>query len=74
MWNRNAKDPLARLLVERYGLHVLSRPREGVSVFDVYPVAGNIVASSGTFSAFVDADLPLPEIRRGEMPATGASP
>jgi hypothetical protein len=46
MWTRNAKDPLARLFVERYGLHVLSRPREAVSVYDVYPVAGKHVASS----------------------------
>jgi hypothetical protein len=67
MWNRNAKDPLARLFVERYGLHVLPRPREAVSVFDVYPVSGNLVGSPGTLSAFVDTDLQLPEIRRGEV-------
>ena len=67
MWKRNAKDPLARLFVDRYGLHVLSRPREAVSVYDVFPVAGNRAASPGSLSAFVGAQPPLPEIRRGEM-------
>nr|WP_320192366.1 hypothetical protein [uncultured Desulfobacter sp.] len=67
MWKRKAKDPLARLFVDRYGLHMLPRPRETLSVYDVFPVAGNRAASPGTLAAFVDAQLPFPEIRRGEV-------
>lgn len=66
MWNRNSKDPLARLFIERYGLHVLARPRQAVAVFDVFPVAGGRAASPGSLAAFVGADLSLPEIRRDE--------
>lgn len=39
----------------------------GVAVFDVYPVADHRASSSGNLSAFIDAELTLPEVRCGEI-------
>lgn len=66
MWNRDTKDPLARLFLDRFGMHILARPRENVAVYDVFPVADSRAASPGSLEEFVGAQLALPKVTAGE--------
>lgn len=66
MWRRTSDDPLARLLLDRYGLHLLRHPREDVSIGDVYPQQDSHVLSPGRLDNFIVPAPELPPIRRGE--------
>lgn len=66
MWNRDTKDPLARLFLDKYGVHLLARPREKVAVYDVFPVADTRAATPGSLEGFVGAQLVLPKVTAGE--------
>jgi hypothetical protein len=66
MWSRTTTDPLGTLLFDKYGMHVLSRPREGVSVFDVFPVRDSEASMSGGIDAFLRAPFERPEVAKDE--------
>lgn len=67
MWSRNTKDPLARLFLDKYGLHLLTRARENVAVYDVFQVADSRAASPGSVETFVGAQLALPKVNMREQ-------
>jgi hypothetical protein len=67
MWKRKSSDPLGDLLFNRYGLHVLSRPREDVEVFAVFPVSDGKSDAPGKLETFLGGNgFAVPEVRRGE--------
>jgi len=66
MWTRKTSDPLGKLLFEKYGMHMLSRPRENVSVFQVFAVKGGETALSGSMDSFLRSTLEKPEVAEGE--------
>lgn len=67
MWSRTTTDPLGKLLFDKYGMHILSRPRENVSVFDVFPVREGEAAMSGGIDAFLRARFERPEVEQDEV-------
>jgi hypothetical protein len=69
MWFRKTTDPLGKLLFEKYGVHVLSRPREHVSVFQVFGVHDDKVLQSGDIDGFLHSKFDKPEVARGEVMA-----
>ncbi len=69
MWKRSTRDPLARLLLDKYGLHVIARPRAGLAVFDIFPIAGKRPGTSGRLKEFLGTEVRLPEIREREKTA-----
>lgn len=66
MWQRTSNDPLGRLLYSRYGLHVLSRPREDMTVFHLLPVSDGRAGAPGKLSTFLGALFDLPAVKAGE--------
>lgn len=69
MCKRDTADPLARLFLDRYHLHLLRQPREKVDVGLVYPSEGGVVSAPGHFKELLDAAPALPKIRRNEAMA-----
>lgn len=67
MWTRKTTDPLGRLLFEKYAMHVLDRPRENVSVFDVFPVRDGVASMSGSIDSFLRSVFDRPEVVRDEV-------
>lgn len=67
MWTRTTTDPLGKLLFDKYGMHILSRPRENVSVFDVFPVREGEASMSGGIDSFLRAPFERPEVAKGEV-------
>lgn len=67
MWSRKTTDPLGKLLFGRYGMHVLSRPRENVSVFQVFGLRDNEVFQSGDIDGFLRSKFDKPETEKGEI-------
>ena len=51
----------------KYGMHVLSRPRENVPVFQVFAVSNGEVFLSGDVDAFLRAKLDKPVVEKGEQ-------
>jgi hypothetical protein len=66
IWTRNSKDPLVRLLADRYCLHLLRLPREGVAVGDVYPHENGQVQMPGRLEQLLDPAPELPPLKTGE--------
>lgn len=66
MWSRTTTDPLGRKLFESYGLHILSRPRVHLAVFDVLPFRDGKAALPGGIDAFLRVPFGRPEVLQGE--------
>jgi hypothetical protein len=66
MWSRKTTDPLGKLLFEKYGLHMLSRPRENVSLFQVFGLSDGEVFMSGSIDGFLRSKFDKPEVEKGE--------
>jgi hypothetical protein len=56
-WKRDTKDPLARYFLDECYLHLLSAPREGVSVGDLYGYDGQVVSGPGSIDYFLNPSL-----------------
>jgi hypothetical protein len=69
MCTRDTTDPLVRLFLDKYGLHLLPQPREGVAVGDVYPHYGGTTHAAGRYSALLPRPFKLPKIHSGEKAA-----
>ena len=54
MWRRNTSDPLMRLFLDKYYLHLLSIPREDVLIGDLYAYDGSRVSTPGKITYFLD--------------------
>lgn len=66
MWSRKTTDPLGKLLFEKYSIHMLSRPRENVSVFDVFAVRDDQTFQSGGIDSFLRSKFDKPEVLENE--------
>ena len=66
MWNRTSPDPLARLLFDKYDVHVLSRPRATLPVLTVFAVRDDKVYLGGTLASLLRVPFDPPEITKGE--------
>jgi hypothetical protein len=66
MWTRNTADPLGKKLFERYGMHILSRPRENVFVLQVFSVRDGETFQSGGLDSFLRSTLEKPVINQNE--------
>lgn len=66
MWTRKTTDPLGKLLFEKYGLHVLNRPRENVSVFQVFGLRDGEAFQAGDIDSFLRLKFDKPDVERGE--------
>ncbi len=69
MCKRNTDDPLLRIFLDQYGLHLLSIPREGAAVGDLYVRDGKRVTPAGGIKHFLDAKFKLPPVQNGESMA-----
>lgn len=67
-WKRNNEDPLVKTFVDKYHLHLLSIPRENVSIGDMYMDDNRQVTSPGSITDFLDG-FRLPPIKAGETMA-----
>ena len=66
MWSRKTVDPLGQLLFEKYGMHVLGRPREDVSVLQVFAFRDEAMFRSGSLDAFLRTRVQKPEVGEHE--------
>lgn len=66
MWMRDTDDPLGKLLFEKYGMHVLRRPRENLAVFQVFEVRDGEAARSGSLENLFGIAFPAPAVAKGE--------
>jgi hypothetical protein len=60
MCRRSDKDPLVRLLTDRYRLNILRVPRAGISIGDLLVDDSGDLRHMGEFSRFFDPALELP--------------
>ena len=63
---RDTDDPLLRLFVERYHLHLLAIPRAGAEVGDLYVESGGRIGVPGRLGGILEPDFTLPVVRMGE--------
>lgn len=61
MCRRSEKDPLVRLLTDRYRLNILRVPRAGIDVGDLLVDDSGDLRHLGAFSRFFDPPLELPD-------------
>jgi hypothetical protein len=54
------------MFLDRYGLHLLSIPRENVAVGDLYVHDGRRTSAPGSVTGFLQPPLQLPPVRAGE--------
>ena len=66
MCKRTTNDPLLRLFLDKYGLHMLSVPRENAKVGDLYVFDGKRVSTPGQVKYFLDTPLTMPKTFIGE--------
>jgi hypothetical protein len=66
MWSRTTADPLARLLFDKYGAHILARPRGAVPVLTVFGVRDHKAYVSGPLSSLLRVPFDEPAITRNE--------
>ena len=66
---RTSIDPLLRVFLDRYGLHLLAIPREDVDVGELYAVRRGRATPIGSIRGYVAPPLRLPRRRRGEVMA-----
>ncbi|MGH2543872.1 MAG: hypothetical protein ACRDIB_13805 [Ardenticatenaceae bacterium] len=67
IWKRNTDDPLMRHFLDRYYIHLLAQPREGVAVGDLYVQDGKQVSSPGSVVYFLEPPLEMPPLNAGEV-------
>ena len=63
---RATDDPLLRLFIDRYHVHLLAIPREGAAVGDLFVERDGVVGTPGRVGEVLAGDLVLPERRDGE--------
>ena len=63
------KDPLLNTFLQRYQLNLLSVPRAGADVGDLYVQDGKRVGSPGQLASFLAQPFEMPPIQRGEAMA-----
>jgi hypothetical protein len=66
MWTRKTADPLGKLMFEKYSMHALNRPRENVSVYDVFAVRNGEAFQSGGIESFLRSNFLKPEVLTNE--------
>jgi hypothetical protein len=69
MCKRSTEDPLIRLFLDRYGLHLLQVPRESAAVGDFYVDDGRRVSPPGNMTYLLDPPPELPAPSEGERMA-----
>ncbi len=69
LWKRNTDDPLIRMFLDRYSLHLLAVPREGAAVGDLYVYDGKRVSAPGKVMYLLEPPLELPPVTAGEVMA-----
>jgi len=67
MCRRNTDDPLVRMFLDRYHLHLLAIPRHGVAVGDLYVHDGKRVSPPGNVQNILDAPMEMPPLKIGEL-------
>lgn len=69
-WNRKnkSKDPLLKLILDKYHLNLLSIPRENAYVGDLYVQDGDIqhLSSPGSITNFLEPKFEIPQLKTGE--------
>jgi hypothetical protein len=63
---RRTDDPLLRLSIDRYHVHLLAIPREGAVVGDLYVEQDGVVGTPGRIDEVLSGDFVLPEQHVGE--------
>ena len=66
MWRTKTADPLGKLLFEKYHMHILARPRENVSVFQIFGVRDGEALQAGSIESFLRSSFEKPEVVIGE--------
>lgn len=67
MCKRNTDDPLLRMFLDHYQLHLLAVPREKAAVGDVYVERGSRVSSPGSITHLLDPPLVVRNVRKNEI-------
>src|SRR3978361_365361 len=70
MCKRTTRDPLLRILLDRYQLHLLAVPREAVHVGDLYVETAGQVSPPGNVKHLLSGELTLPPLRAAEPMAS----
>jgi hypothetical protein len=67
-WSRKSEDPLLKIFLEKYGLNLLSTPRENVNVGDLYLYGSNqsAVMFPGSITNFLVPEFTIPQITENE--------
>jgi hypothetical protein len=69
-WNRKnkSKDPLLKLILDKYHLNLLSIPRENASVGDLYVQDTDVqhLSSPGSITNFLEPKFEVPPLKTGE--------
>jgi hypothetical protein len=63
---RTTTDPLVRMFLDRYGLNLLSIPREKAAVGDLYVVDGDRASAPGNVEYFLEPEVKLPPQTKNE--------
>ena len=63
---RSTDDPLLRLFIDRYHLHLLAVPRQGSAVGDLYVEQRGVVGTPGYIGGILTPGFELPPYRTGE--------
>jgi hypothetical protein len=70
-WNRKnkSKDPLLKLILDKYHLNLLSIPRENAFVGDLYVQDGDVqhLSSPGSITNFLEPKFEIPQLKMGEI-------
>jgi hypothetical protein len=63
---RTTDDPLLRLFIDHYHLHLLTIPRQGSTVGDLYIERDGVVGTPGYIGEILSPGFELPKVRIGE--------
>lgn len=66
MCKRNTDDPLLRMFLDKYGLHLLYVPKENVAVGDLCVHDGERTSRPGKVTYFLEPPLEMPPVTVGE--------
>ena len=69
MCKRDTTDPLVRLLLDKYKLHLLLYPREDATVGDVYQHYDGATYAPGRYDALLAPPFKFPQLHAGEKVA-----
>ncbi|MEO7521235.1 MAG: hypothetical protein ABIW79_05410 [Gemmatimonas sp.] len=67
MCKRTERDPLLRLFIDEYNLHLLAIPRENAAVGDVYVHDGKRTSAPGSLVHLLTPVFTMPAIVTGEQ-------